>query len=450
MKTPLTILLIACSTAAQAVSFKEARDLFHTCFTNPPPSLVAKGDYLFHVFDSYPGMNEDETVMRDQHRILSNYIGKPDAVLSPFPKGMTERLTPLVSFKMPAFQSFTVERKYHDRDLRVVTAFEAAPIEAARQAAASRQPLKRSLADWADSLRTTLLSIEDDADRLRFLSQLGATRRILADLTTVRTSVPDVDFIALRNAEANWNGKDATREACLAMLKLDPVFAPAWRRLADLEAAVGDLPAALSAELAAGAVAPDVARVLSRVKAMDAKSGAEVWLEFGRLYELFQQEDLTFGGKAPFWRAVRGTAGRVAFVSVGRGVSDKGAFAQAKALFRPYKGKDVQRDLAKATELLVKSIEVDPSDHEKWRYYAAALRAAKRSREAALAYLQALSLDPADTIAAAELVLMYEALGLSKMAEGDSWWLLMTSPDDASVKRVTEFVRGRHKDVFAE
>ena len=141
--------------------------------------------------------------------------------------------------------------------------------------------------------------------------------------------------------------------------------------------------------------------------------------------------------------------GKVSFGVGKTKVSDAGAFEKAKALFRPYKGKDVRRDLEMALSLLVKSIECDPSDATKWRYYAAALRAANKSREAALAYMEALTLNPGDDVAAVDLLLLYDKLGFPQLAEGDAWWQVIAGNDDSSTQKACDYLKRKFAEKIA-
>lgn len=447
MKKCVLFGLIIATAAVEAASYKEAHEIYRTCFTNPPPGLVSGGGYLFHVFDSFPGRNERETIMKDQMRVLSGYVGRPKDLQSPFTGELTEILTPLVRFKLPSFQAFVVERKYHENDVRVVTAMEAAPIEDARTKVNEGRAGRWTLVEWADVLRTAYLKKSDVEGQIEFLNQLGATRRILSLMDSADPVATVVDFLSLRVAEASWSSEHASRLSCWRLLKQNPVFAPAYKRLSELDASEGKSVDALAHELLAGLGVPDIEGVAERAKAM----GAVSWREFANLYARFQEHDLAFGGKAPLWAAVRGTGGRVAFTHGPTSVNDMGAFVQAKDLFKPYKGKNVEVDLCMALSLLVKSIECDPSDSEKWRYYAAAQRAAHHPREAALAYLQTLTLNPDDQVAAADLIVMYDELGYKNLAEGDSWWMVMSGrTDDPAVKKVAEGLRRRHNGVFAD
>lgn len=447
MKKGVLFGLILTVAVSEAASYKEAKEVYQTCFTNPPPGIVSGGGYIFHVFDSFPGRNERETVMKDQMRVLSGYVGRPKDLQSPFKGELTESLAVLVSFKLPSFQSFVVERKYHEKDVRVVTAMEAAPIDEARENVNEGRATKRTFVEWTDSLRTVYLKKSDTEDQVAFLNQLGATRRILSQMDSVAPVATAVDFLALRAAEASWSSENADRAACRRMLKLNPVFAPAYKRLSELDAAEGNQTDALANELLAGLGVPDIERVAERAKAMRAVS----WQEFADLYARFQEPDMVFGGMAPLWLAVSRTGGRMAFTHGSTSVNDMGAFSRARELFKPYKGKNVEKDLSMAMSLLVKSIECDPSDSEKWRYYASANRAARRPREAALAYLQTLTLNPDDQVAAAELIMMYDELGYENLAEGDSWWMVMSGrADDPAVKKVADSLRRRHEGVFAD
>lgn len=440
------VLMIAC--LVKAASFEEARDAFRNNFTNPPPGLVSSGGYIYHIFDSFPGLDESETIMKDQLRSLKEYIGRPKEIVSPFDKSIAEVLTPMLHFRIPDCSVFTIERKYHDSNVRVVTAYEADPINNARDLANVNRPVKRTLSDWSDSLRKLYLA-GDEEEQYKLLGKLGASRKVLSNLTGIKKLNGFVDYLTLNEALSNWKGDKATVVDCKKMLDLYPVHAQAWRILADSYATRGNSIGALDAELAASAVMPNVQRVRMRIEALSLAFNAEKWKQLSDLYEKLHANDLEFGGKAAFWKAVCGSMGKVSFGVGKTKVSDAGAFEKAKALFRPYKGKDVRRDLEMALSLLVKSIECDPSDATKWRYYAAALRAANKSREAALAYMEALTLNPGDDVAAVDLLLLYDKLGFPQLAEGDAWWQVIAGNDDSSTQKACDYLKRKFAEKIA-
>ena len=445
MKKMVFISLLVIVSLTRAASFEEAKASFVNSFTNPPPGLVSGGGYIYHIFDSYPGLDESETIMKDQLRSLKEYIGRPKDIISPFDSSMATVLTPMLQFKVPDCQVFTIERKYHDSNVRVVTAYEAAPINAARELANANRPEKRTLSDWVASLRRLYLD-SDDESQYKLLGELGSSRRVLSDLKGIKRINGFADYLVLHDALLNWKDDKVTVDACRKMLELYPVHPQAWRKLADAYAAKGNSVSALDAELAACAVMPNVQRVKMRLETLALAFKAKKWKQLADLYEKLQANDLEFGGKAAFWKAVRGTMGKISFGVGNTKASDGGAFEKAKALFRPYKGKDVRRDLEMALVLLVKSIECDPSDAMKWRYYAAALRAANKPREAVLAYMEALTLNSGDDVAAVDLMLLYDKLGFTQLAEGDAWWQLIAGSDDSSTKKAGEYLKRKFSD----
>lgn len=449
MKKVVFVSLLMVAGLVRAVSFDEARSVFNNSYTNPPPGILSGGGYLFHVFDSYPGLDEGETIMKDQMRSLKGYVGRPKEIVSPFDRSLAEKLTPMLEFRIPECAAFTIERKYHDSYVRVVTAFEAAPIDRARELANAERAAKRTLTDWETSLRSLYLAGEED-DRFKLLGELGATRRVLASLNGIKKLFGTTDYLALENVLAHWDVKNATVEDCTRMLELFPLHHQALRKLSDARSREGDFFSALDLELTACAVSLDTYRIRKTIENLEHSYDATKWKSLADLYEKAQAEDLTFGGKALFWRAVRGSMGKVSFVARKTKASDGGAFEKAKALFRPYKGKNVKHDLEIATALLVKSIECDPSDGEKWRYYASALRADNKQIEAVIAYWEALTLNPGDDVAATDLLLLYDKIGYKQLAEGDAWWMLIAGADKESVKKAREFIKGKYSDKFAD
>ena len=95
--------------------------------------------------------------------------------------------------------------------------------------------------------------------------------------------------------------------------------------------------------------------------------------------------------------------------------------------------------MERLTDLFRKSIEMDPSSSDRWRYYAAALREAGRHVDAVVVYNQVLSMNPKDELAIADVGVLYGKLGYNELAKGCAWYVLATS-SDADARRKAEQV----------
>ena len=116
----------------------------------------------------------------------------------------------------------------------------------------------------------------------------------------------------------------------------------------------------------------------------------------------------------------------------------------AKALSLFNEGKSLfseGRELEKLTGLFRKSLEVDPSSSDRWRYYAAALREAGRQVDAVVVYSQVLSMNPNDTLAIADVGVLYGKLECMELAKGCAWYVLATSSDSEVRKKAEQVLQ---------
>ena len=98
----------------QAFSYEEARSLYIQNYTESPPSVQECGDYVFVIqegkvdYDDPSGIKA--AVLEGQLDAIEKYVGKSEGGMdSPFPKTLTEKLLPLVSFRIPACKSCRVD-----------------------------------------------------------------------------------------------------------------------------------------------------------------------------------------------------------------------------------------------------------------------------------------------------------------------------------------------------
>ena len=96
---------------------------------------------------------------------------------------------------------------------------------------------------------------------------------------------------------------------------------------------------------------------------------------------------------------------------------DGGRFIEAEKLYR--KGKDIGRII----NLLAESISVNPINNKKWEYLGGVLKASNKPEDAAIAYIQALKINPKNVWAWKGLADSCEKAGFVENAKGIRWYL---------------------------
>ncbi len=423
-----------------AFSYEEARLLYVKNLTESPPSIQECGDYVFVIqegridYDDPSGIKA--TVLKGQLEAIEKYVGKSaGGVDSPFPKGLTEKLLPLVSFRIPECKSWKVDELRMVGKFRHVSAFEAAPLREARKQASSGRPTSLSNGEWADLIAEKIKTCERERDKDALWAELGAAPVLVSRLGGVRWLVDRVDGIALCDAIASWRPESTAKE-CHAILRLNPAFPQAHVRLASLAEGEGDLIAALSRQFKGALPAPRQEAVSAVAVRIAERYASSAWTEYAALYaRVLKESTLAPEGSSSMWRYLVHSFGHLGPLAAAPAEA-----AQASSLFKDGRVLFAEgRELERLTDLFRKSIEMDPSSSDRWRYYAAALREAGRHVDAVVVYNQVLSMNPKDELAIADVGVLYGKLGYNELAKGCAWYVLATS-SDADARRKAEQV----------
>ena len=415
---------------ARAFAFEDARKAYIANFTESPPSVQECGDFVFVIqegiidYDDPSGINR--AVLKGQLEAIEKYVGRPSGGLaSPFSPALTETLLPLAQFRMPECKSCKIDETRLSGKFRHVSAFEAEPLRKAREEAASGRPVTLSSAEWAELVAQKLKELPDAAAKDALWAALGAAVPLVSRLGGARWTVERADGVALCSAMSGWRG-DETAKECNALLSLNPAFALARARLAGIAFAQGDFALALSRRLKAALAAPDPEGVSAAAERAAEASGSAAWREYAALYALAaEKSSLAAEGSAPVWRYLVNSGGHLEPPRAAAEDAKRAAelFREGRALFSQ------GRELERLTDLFRQSLEADPSVQERWRYFAAALRAAGRDADAAVAYAQALSMRGDDWVALADMAAVCRKLGFAELAKGCAWYVLAMSSD---------------------
>ena len=444
MKSRLFPVFAAMSAAcgAYAFSHEEARALYVANLVSSSPGVSEIGEYVFVVqegaidYDDPSGINA--AVLKGQLDAVEKYVGKPaKGFVSPFSPALTEKLLPLVSFKMPECKSCKVDETRLVGKFRHVGAFEAEPLRKARAEASSGRPAKLSNAEWAGLVSQKLKSMDDEAGRESLWAEIGAAIPLVSRLGGARWIVARTDGVALYDAMSAWRG-DETAKECNVALGLNPAFLPARRRLADIAFASDDFVTALSRRLKASMAVPDPEGVSAAATCAERRFASPAWREYSALYaHAVEKSTLAPAGAVPMWRYLVNSFGHLEPVSAPDPDAKRAValFNEGKALFS--KGCELER----LTDLFRQSLETDPSNSARWRYFAAALRAAGRDVDAAVAYSQVLSMNHGDWTALADMAAVCKRLGFRELAVGCAWHVLAASSDEAARAKADQMIR---------
>lgn len=436
--TFVAAVVVACG--VQAFSYEEARSLYVKSYTESPPSVQECGDYVFVIqegkinYDDPSGIKA--AVLKGQLDAIEKYVGKSvGGIDSPFPTALTEKLLPLVSFRIPACKSCRVDELQLVGKFRHVSAFEAAPLRAARAQAASGRPARLSNGEWGELIAKRIKACDNEDARDELWTELGAAPVLVSRLGGVRWMVDRVDGIALSESSASWR-PEATAKECNAILRLNPAFPQAHVRLAALAEGEGDLIAALSRQFKGALSVPRQEAVSAVATRIAERSSSSAWTEYAKLYaRILKESALAPEESFPMWKYLVHSFGHLSPLAPTPSDAAKASslFNEGRVLFSE------GRELEKLTDLFRQSLETDPSLSDRWRYYAAALREAGRHVDAVVVYNQALSMNPHDALAIVDVGVLYGKLGYKELAKGCAWYVLATS-SDSDVRKKAEQV----------
>lgn len=434
--------------ASTAGSLTEASSIYRRSFRSSPPAVYEGGAYLFVIVEDDEEKSRDgsinDIVLAGQLELLEKYIGGTNGnEISPFSAKVTEQLMPLAEFQFPDVRRYPVERRRTGGKFRDVTAFDLAPIKAERERVSSGKPIKRTFSDWRDLLCSKMETLSSSEERERFCSLLGATTMLTAGKGGVDCMGDRVDYAAIATVSATWSTTKADETMCTVILSVYPTFSPALRWLADRDAADGDFVRALVKAFKANAEKGDqVAYIASRFNVIVSRTGCLAWSELARLFADTQEKSEIFkNGDAIHKYALRTFGRMTARLSP---QDDGGAFREAQTLFGQGK------DLPKIIQLLGRAVSANPADAVAWRYYGAALRVAGKYFDAVIAYNEALTFNPKDSVAAMDVCTVYQKLGLTELASGNAWYEIVTSQDGKCVDKALGIVNENCKDVFGK
>lgn len=435
----LTAVAVA-ACGVQAFSYEEARALYVKNYTESPPSVQECGDYVFVIqegkidYDDPSGIKA--AVLGGQLNAIEKFVGKSaGGIDSPFSKELTEKLLPLVSFRIPACKSCRVDELQLVGKFRHVSAFEAAPLRAARTQAASGRPVHLSNGEWGELIARKIKECDDEDSKDELWAELGVAPVLVSRLGGVRWMVDRVDGIALGEAVAGWR-PEATAKECNAILRLNPAFPQAHVRLAALAESEGDLIVALSRQLKGALPVSRQEAVTAVADQIAERFASQAWTEYAKFYaRVLKDSALAPEGASPMWKYLVRSFGHLSPLA-----STPSEAAKALSLFN--EGMTLfseGRELEKLTELFRESLEREPSSSDRWRYYAAALREAGRYVDSVVVYNQVLSMNPNDALAIADVGVLYGKLGYNELAKGCAWYVLATS-FDSDVRKKAEQV----------
>ena len=305
----MLVAVVAAAFGVQAFSYEEARSLYVKNYTESPPSVQECGDYVFVIqegkidYDDPSGIKA--AVLRGQLDAIEKYVGKSaGGVDSPFSKSLTEKLLPLVSFRIPVCKSCRVDELQLVGKFRHVSAFEAAPLREARTQAASGRPANLSNGEWGELIAKKIKSCDNEDAKDELWAELGAAPVLVSRLGGVRWMVDRADGIALCEATAGWR-PEATAKECNSILRLNPAFPQAYVRLAALAEGEGDLIVALSRQFKGALSAPRQEAVSAVATRIAERSASSAWTEYARLYARVLKESVDSQGRAEISRLDR-------------------------------------------------------------------------------------------------------------------------------------------------
>lgn len=444
----IAIAAAVCPRAAIAQSLVEASKIYRAELKDAPPSVQEKGDYIFVIVEGDPSKSRDGSlnrlVMEAQLESLKKYIGDTSkSTVSPLPGKISNTILPLIEFKIPAAKTFSVDRTYRGPIFRDVTAFEAAPIKAAKEAMASNTPVKLPLEQWEKLVKSYYSSLNTAESRNEFLVALGTVIPLLSSKGTVVCASDRVHYSQVEEMLNSWSqGPKGVSEA-ETMITVIPSHGEALRVLAEKDEKDGDVIRALTKAMKANAWDGRHTDLIQKyLKTIAGEEDSSAWNEYMALFNMTQGDDLEFGNGDVVFSQVRRSSGRAGFAVAQR--NDGGAFAEAKKLFE--KGEN----LPKIITLLEKALCSNPSSPEIWRYYGAALRTAHKYRECTLAYQESLSLNPKDPLALSDIGNAFQKLGLKKLADANAWYLLATSEDELALAKARRIIRENHLSQLGE
>lgn len=441
--------MLFCNANASAFALRDAISIYEEKFSKSPPSVQECGEYCFVIVegDLAKARHGDvrPLVLSGELKAIQKYVGTPGlGYVSPFTTALQKMFSTLVEFEIPHCRTVTVEDSHDDRRFRHVTAYEAEPLQRARDRVERREKGRRSVAAWRRDLASLVSRYEKAHAVERVWNHLGATLPIvLGEDRFMSFAGIEMNGADVERLISTWNGDSADRAECVNALKVLPSFSRAHMRMAELESESGNYIASALEFVNAGAGGCfDRKKFADRIKEHERIWTSLSWREFGRLADALAIPDAELA-KSRFsrWKDVVRTLGFVSFRNSASSEAEH-AFAEARELFQ--QGKNLPRILS----LLEESLTTNPGVGDAWRYYAAALRTSGRHRDSVLAGHVALVLNRSDEKAIWEIIRGYKELGLHEMAESNAWWLSVVS-HDLSLQRCTlDFLKGMRPDCY--
>ena len=430
---------------ARAISVEEVQSVYRAELLNAPAGVHESGEYIFVIqegpddsaVEAAGGINA--VTLKGQRDALREYIGRPAGEnVSPFSADLTAQLVAVAETPIPEHESCRVDQLRAYGRFRHVTAHEAAPLRAARAEAQRGLPVVRSVDDWAALLSRKLNALGTQANRERLLVALGAVETLVTKYGGAAWRLDGVDAVAAARLARDWRG-DEDRVRAFAALRINPAFAPAHRRLAELYQADGDWVKALSRRLksAADPPRPDAVELVGAAVASNFQ--AQAWTEYARLYRRALGEAQVFrrGGEIAFFEYELNTFGHLEHAAGVRSQAAAAKFNEAATLFAAGK------ELPKILELLKSVLAESPDCADAWRYFGAALKADGQPHDALIAFNQALTLKPGDPLALVNLCLLYDQLDCDALAIGCAWTICADAPDAPNRDKVKAVLKKR-------
>ena len=430
--------LSLCGVNAFAFTLHDAIAVYREKFADSPPSLQKSGEYCFLVVEGNlaqaPKGNIRPLVLAGEMRLLNQYIGGSGlGYEAPFCPAVMQMFASRIEFEIPTCKSVTVENSQDGDRFRHVSAYEAGPIQAARERALRHEKGRRSINAWRRDVASVARKYEKAKSGSRFWEKMGASIPVVKTECRLMQCVGlSVNGAAAERLVRTWDPEKADRTECEKALYVLPTFSLAHRRLGTIEEREGKFLAATMEALYAGVAGElDHDQFSRSVSSLSRQTQNPVWLEFCSLVKgIVSREPGPNSTRLPFWEDARRCAGFLFFEETGNAEASQ-MFELARELF--LKGEDLPRIIS----LLEQSLAKDPGCGDAWRYYAAALRTAGRVEDAVVAGHEAVVLGTNDYGAAWDVIRCYRRMELNGLAAANAWWLSVVSEDaEISAKAV--------------
>ena len=449
-------ILVCASLWVGAFAFdpEEAHRLYAERYRQAPPSVQECGEYLFVIVEG--ALVEDrhgdnaKQVLDAQLAALERYVGSGIfGYASPFGGKLTKRLPVKGGFCVPSCQIVTVEDTRNTKHFRVVSAYEAGPINVERERMRQRMPSRRSVLAWAEDLKALLSKSPTEEMRERLFAEAGmAIPLLLGPGHAIACYDLRIDGVAVENLFSQWGDPSRQHDIseCEIALGVLPSFSQAHRRLSEVSEGKGRLVHAVDGWMnvaVAGEV--DEAALDSLLVKLSDSSGSDAWREWAQLWRCCRGSDILVSASGKEHAGIKNSVTR----SLGRARFTSMDDERAKALFMEAKSLFMQgKDLPRIVELLERSLARNPGDRNAWCLYGDALRTDRRWAAAVLAYHETLTFDAKDGDAICGAARSYEELGFPKLAASAAWWALLSSKDEEVQSRSVLILKKAHPDAF--